>query len=402
MLKKTSSFHTRLILSYAILLALVMVLSTWIADAFFTRAFRMFLTGGFGSPFGGYPMVDEPEQYLLTTAYLRFHDIMRTSLWIGAGSVMLIALFVAAWFTRRFSHPIARFAEFADRIGRGEYDAQLSQDQDLFEFSELSNSLNKMAHELKSHDEVEQELFSNLSHELRTPVTVIKGYMEALESGLVSSPQEIHTATEAVAQETANLETMINELRQLAQIDNNAVKPEESVFGVDEVLGYIWRRFAPVAGARDVVLSHRLEARVEVRLDRQLLDRAVANLISNALAATAPGHSVTLSSRIDESRGVCIVVEDTGSGISPEDLPHIFDRFFRGDRSRNRKSGGLGLGLPIAKDLVEIEGGRLDLTSTEGVGTRVEITYPRSVVVSGDTAQGTWATAVGHTSKLLR
>ncbi|MHB8071258.1 MAG: sensor histidine kinase [Candidatus Cryosericum sp.] len=383
-MKRTSSFHTRLILSYAALLVLVMVLSISVADAFFIRAFKTFLAGGYGSPFGIKSMVIEPESYLLTATYLRFHDMMRLSVWIGGCAVMLIALGVASWFTRRFSRPISGFAGFADRIGHGDYDAQLSENQGLLEFTELSASLNHMAHELKCHDEVEQELFSNLSHELRTPVTVIKGYMEALDAGMISSPQEVHAAAQAVAQETANLEIMINELRQLAQIDNNAVVPEESDFNVDEVLGYIWRRFAPIAAARGVLLSHQLEARVRVHLDRQLLDRAVANLLSNGITATPSGHSVTLSSAADDAHGVRILVDDTGSGIPKEDLPHIFERFFRGDRSRNRRSGGLGLGLPIAKDLVEIEGGRLDLTSTVDVGTRVAISYPRSVVVSDD------------------
>jgi len=379
-LKKTSSFYTRLILSYAALLVLVMVLSISIADAFFIRAFKTFLSGGYGSPFGIESMVIEPKTYLLTATYLKFHDMMRLSVWIGGCAVMLIALGVASWFTRRFSQPISGFAGFADRIGHGDYDAQISDNQGLREFAELSNSLNHMAHELKCRDEVEQELFSNLSHELRTPVTVIKGYMEALDAELISSPQELHSAAEAISQETANLEIMINELRQLAQIDNNAVTPEASDFDVDEVLGYIWRRFAPIAAVREVLLSHQFEANVRVHLDRQLLDRAVANLLSNAITATPSGHSVTLSSAIVGSHGVNIVVEDTGSGIPQEDLAHVFDRFFRGDRSRNRRSGGLGLGLPIARDLVEIEGGHLDIKSTVDVGTRVTISYPRSVI----------------------
>jgi len=380
-LKRTSSFYTRLILSYAALLVLVIVLSISVADAFFIRAFRTFLAGGYGSPFGIKSMVIEPDSYLLTTTYLKFHDMMRLSVWIGGCAVMLIALGVASWFTRRFSQPISGFASFADRIGHGDYDAQISNNQGLREFAELSDSLNHMAHELKCRDEVEQELFSNLSHELRTPVTVIKGYMEALDAELISNPQELHSAAEAISQETANLEVMINELRQLSQIDNNAVKPEESDFDVDEVLGYIWRRFAPIAVARGVLLSHQFEAHVKVHLDRQLLDRAVANLLSNAITATPSGRSVTLSSAVDESHRVSIVVEDTGSGIPKEDLAHVFERFFRGDRSRNRRSGGLGLGLPIARDLVEIEGGRLDIRSTVGVGTRVTVSYPRSVVV---------------------
>jgi two-component system sensor histidine kinase BaeS len=380
-LKKTSSFYTRLILSYAALLVLVMVLSITAADAFFIRAFKTFLAGGYGSPFGIKSMVIEPNSYLLTTTYLKFRDMMRVSVWIGGCTVMLIALGVASWFTRRFSQPISGFAGFADRIGHGDYDAQISNNQGLREFAELSDSLNHMAHELRCRDEVEQELFSNLSHELRTPVTVIKGYMEALDAGLISSPQELHSAAEAISQETANLEIMINELRQLAQIDNNAVKPEESDFDVDEVLGYIWRRFAPIAAARGVLLSHQFEAHAKVHLDRQLLDRAVANLLSNAITATPSGNCVTLSSAVDGSHSVCIVVEDTGSGISKEDLAHVFERFFRGDRSRNRRSGGLGLGLPIAKDLVEIEGGHLNIRSTVGVGTRVTVSYPRSVIV---------------------
>jgi signal transduction histidine kinase len=379
-LKRTSSFYTRLILSYAALLILVMVLSITVADAFFIRAFKTFLAGGYGSPFGIQSMVIEPKAYLLTATYLKFHDMMRLSVWIGGCAVMLVALGVASWFTRRFSRPISGFASFADRIGHGDYDAQMLGNQGLREFAELSDSLNHMAHELKCRDEVEQELFSNLSHELRTPVTVIKGYMEALDAEVISSPQELHSAAQAISQETANLEIMINELRQLAQIDNNAVKPEESDFDVDEVLGYIWRRFAPIAGAREVLLSHQFEANVRVHLDRQLLDRAVANLLSNAITATPPGHSVTLSSAIVGSHGVNIVVEDTGSGIPKEDLAHVFDRFFRGDRSRNRRSGGLGLGLPIARDFVEIEGGHLDIKSTVDVGTRVTISYPRSVI----------------------
>lgn len=380
-MKKTSSFQTRLILSYAALLVLVMVLSITVADAFFIQAFKTFLAGGYGSPFGITSMVIEPKSYLLTATYLKFHDMMRLSVWIGGCAIMLIALGVAGWFTRRFSQPISGFASFADRIGHGDYDAQISNNQGLREFSELSDSLNHMAQELKCRDEVEQELFSNLSHELRTPVTVIKGYMEALDAGLISSPQELHSAVEAISQETANLEIMINELRQLAQIDNNAVMPEESDFSVDEVLGYIWRRFAPIAAGRGVLLSHQFEAHVQVHLDRQLLDRSVANLLSNAITATLSGNCVTLSSAVDGSHRVSIVVEDTGSGIAEEDLAHVFDRFFRGDRSRNRRSGGLGLGLPIARDLVEIEGGHLDITSTVDVGTRVTVSYPRSVIV---------------------
>lgn len=380
-MKKTSSFQTRLILSYAALLVLVMVVSITLADAFFIQAFKTFLAGGYGLPFGTALMVIEPKSYLLTATYLKFHDMMRLSVWIGGCAVMLIALGVAGWFTRRFSQPISGFVSFADRIGHGDYDAQISNNQGLREFAELSNSLNHMAQELKCRDEVEQELFSNLSHELRTPVTVIKGYMEAFDAGVISSPQELHSAAEAICQETANLEIMINELRQLAQIDNNAIMPEESTFDINEVLGYIWRRFAPIAAARGVLLPHQFEANVKVHLDRQLLDRVVANLLSNAITATPSGHCVTLSSAVDESRGVSIVVEDTGSGIPKEDLTHVFDRFFRGDRSRNRKSGGLGLGLPIARDLVEIEGGRLDIRSTVNVGTRVTVSYPRSVIV---------------------
>lgn len=359
-----------------------MVLSVTVADAFFMRTFRTFLSGGYGSPFGIDPAgMMQPDAYLLTGAYLRFHDMMRISVWIGGCAVMLIALVVASWMSRRFSRPIAGFAGFADRIGHGDYDAHISNNQGMREFATLSDSLNHMAQELKCRDEVERELFSNLSHELRTPVTVIKGYMEAFDAGLITTPEELHSATEAIAQETANLETMINELRQIAQIDNNAVRPEPSTFDIDEVLGYIWRRFAPVAAGRGVLLSHRFEAGVKVHLDRQLLDRALANLLSNAITATPSGNAVTLSSKLENSHGISIVVEDTGCGISQEDLSHVFDRFFRGDRSRNRRSGGLGLGLPIARDLVEIEGGQIAIASTVGMGTRVTISYPQSIIV---------------------
>ncbi len=375
MAKRLSNFHNRLILSYGLLVVLVIFLSVTIADAFFIRLFRTFLAGRYGLPFGVDSPVVEPDSYLVTETFARFHEVMHLSLWIGGAVVMLLALVLAGWFTRRLSRPIVGYAQFADKVGRGDYGVQLSDTGGMVEFAELADSLNRMARDLRCKDEIERELFSNLSHELRTPVTVIKGYAEAMDGGVITDPGEIHAATQAIAQETVNLESMINELRQLAQIDNNAVHPEPSQFVLDDLLLYIWRRFAPQALARHVELTRDLHAGVNVFLDRQLVDRAIANILGNAVGANPEGHSVTLSSSSDEHR-VTIVVDDTASGISETDLAHIFERFFRGDRSRNRKSGGLGLGLPIARDLIEIEHGTIDVRSRMGVGTRVTVTYP--------------------------
>ncbi len=352
-----------------------------LADAFFIHAFQRFLAGSYGLPFGDVLTPPGPGNYLLAATYVRFHEVTRLSIWVGGAVVTLLALGVASWFTRRFSRPITGFAAFADRIGKGEYTARLSEDQETQEFTKLSESLNRMAEDLNRHKEVEQELFSNLSHELRTPVTVIKGYVEALDGGVISDPQEVHVAVQAVAQETTNLESMINELRQLAQIDHDGVSPEESDFDLDEMLSYVCHRFAPLAAEHNIQFFSRLEAYVKVHLDRQLLDRSVANLLTNAITATLPGKSVILSSSSDV-HGVSIVVEDEGAGIAAGDLPHVFERFFRGDRSRNHKNGGLGLGLPIARDLVEIEGGSIRLTSMVGQGTRVVITYPSIAIVA--------------------
>ncbi|MDO9099511.1 MAG: histidine kinase dimerization/phospho-acceptor domain-containing protein, partial [Caldisericota bacterium] len=228
MAKRLSNFHNRLILSYGLLVVLVIFLSVTIADAFFIRLFRTFLAGRYGSPFGINSPIIEPDSYLVTETFTRFHDVMHLSLWIGGAVVMLLALVVAGWFTRRLSRPIVGYAQFADRVGRGDYDVELTDTGGMVEFADLAESLNRMARDLKCKDEIERELFSNLSHELRTPVTVIKGYAEAMDGGVITDPGEIHAATQAIAQETVNLESMINELRQLAQIDNNAVHPEPS------------------------------------------------------------------------------------------------------------------------------------------------------------------------------
>jgi len=363
------------------LITLVIALSIGVADALFTRVFESFLAGRFGVPFAPGIMAAEPGTYLMTATYLRFREIMRLSVWIGGCAVMLVALVLAGWFTRRFSRPVARFAGFADRIGRGDYSVHIADKQGLQEFVELADSLNRMARQLKCRNEVEQELFANLSHELRTPVTVVKGYTEALEAGLIATPEELQAAVDAIAQETANLEDMIDELRELSQIDANAVVPEASDFDLDDALSEMCQRYAAAAQAKGVALSCQLEAGARVHLDRQLLERVVTNLVHNSLTATSPGHSISITSAIDVTGAVTVTVRDTGRGIPEADLAHVFDRFFRGDRSRNRSSGGLGLGLPIARDLVEVEGGHLDIMSILGAGTAVTITYPASVVV---------------------
>ena len=379
--ERTSTFHTRLIISYAALITLVIVLSIGVADALFTRVFESFLAGRFGVPFAPGIMAAEPGAYLMTATYLRFREIMRLSVWTGGCAVMLVALGLAGWFARGFSRPVGRFAGFADRIGRGDYSVHIADKQGLREFEELADSLNRMARQLKCRNEVEQELFANLSHELRTPVTVVKGYTEAFEAGLIATPEELQAAGDAIAQETANLEDMIDELRELSRIDANAVLPEASDFELDDALSEMCRGFARAAQAKGVALSCQLEAGTRVRLDRQLLERVVTNVVHNSLTATPPGHSISITSAVDAGGKVTITVHDTGRGIPEADLAHVFDRFFRGDRSRNRSSGGLGLGLPIARDLVEVEGGHLDIMSILGAGTAVTITYPASVVV---------------------
>jgi signal transduction histidine kinase len=296
--------------------------------------------------------------------------VHRYILWAGLGGVGL-AVLLSFVLTQRVLRPLSEMALGARRIAQGNYEVRVraaSRD----EVGELGRAFNAMADNLAQIEELRKAMVSDVAHELRTPLTNIRGYLEALRDGVVQPTPETFGMLQP---EVLRLVQLVDDLSQLTRADAAlallAREPVSMVALVEEAVGL----FAAAFADKRIELARRLaEDLPPVAADRARLLQVLRNLLDNALSYTPPGGTVTVSAdRSDD--GVRLTVTNNGAEIPAADLPFIFERFYRVDKSRSRASGGAGIGLAIVKQLVEAHGGQVGAESSDGT-TRVWVALP--------------------------
>jgi two-component system sensor histidine kinase BaeS len=249
------------------------------------------------------------------------------------------------------------------------------------EVRELTVAFNAMAEELARADELRRNLTADVAHELRTPLSVIQGKLEGVLDGVYpATPEHV----EPILEETRLLSHLVEDLRLLALAEAGQLALDRRAMDVGDLLRDAQVNFGPQAADRGVTLALDLPPELpRVVADWRRIAQVLGNLLTNALRHTPQGGCVTLSAVVipppggEAGRGVVgVTVADTGTGVPPEDLPYIFERFWRGDRSRSRAGGGIGLGLAIARQLVEMHGGTIRVESKPGEGSRFRFTLP--------------------------
>ncbi|HVN53636.1 MAG TPA: HAMP domain-containing sensor histidine kinase [Anaerolineaceae bacterium] len=291
---------------------------------------------------------------------------------LGLGLVIglpLTALTLGIRSFTRFANPMARIMAAADTVAEGNFSVRVSEDAPG-EVARLAQSFNRMVAELERTDQLRRSLTADVAHELRTPIHIIQGNLEGILDGVYEpTPQQI----ELLLDETRQLSRLVEDLRTLSLAEAGQLSLKIEEVEVDELLSDVVTSFSGQAEAAGLDL--RVEPVPEtlvVRADPGRLDQVLSNLVANALRHTPAGGQIKLSaSRVED--GVCIRVADTGSGIPSEDLPNIFDRFWRADHS---SKGNTGLGLAIARQLVQAHGGTIGVESQVGQGSKFTITLP--------------------------
>ncbi|HYN88555.1 MAG TPA: HAMP domain-containing sensor histidine kinase [Ardenticatenaceae bacterium] len=291
----------------------------------------------------------------------------------------LLAVGVAARAFRRIALPLADLMAAADAVARGDLSVRVPVHRPG-EFGRLAASFNHMTSELERADRQRRNLTADVAHELRTPLHVIQGNLEGILDG-VYEPTEEHI--NATLNETRALARLVEDLRTLSLAEAGQLPLARVRVDVAELLADVGTSFSGQAEAAGVEL--RLETPgdgLAVSGDAGRLDQVLGNLVMNALRHTPQGGRVTLRAETldgagETGRGVRITVRDTGEGIPADDLPFIFDRFWRGDPARSHaRGGGSGLGLAIARQLVQAHGGRIAVDSRVGEGTTFTIELP--------------------------
>jgi two-component system heavy metal sensor histidine kinase CusS len=290
--------------------------------------------------------------------------------------ISLIICAVGGYFIARHGmRPVEEVAKMAERIHSTNLDQRLELAGKPAEISNLAETFNNMLDRLKDSFARMAQFSADIAHELRTPVNNLRGEIE-VALGKARSPSEYQEVLASGLEECQRLSRMIDSLLFLARAEQPKSVLNREQIDVGEELERVREFFEPSASEKQVTLNLTAPKGLIASLDRTLIHRAIGNLVENALAHTPPGGHVTLEATGLNDEFV-IAVADTGSGISQEHLPYLFDRFYRADRSRTKGAGGFGLGLAIVKGITEIHGGKIEIASRNGEGTKVTMRFPR-------------------------
>jgi signal transduction histidine kinase len=317
------------------------------------------------------------------TAWLMFvnqHDLLlATVLLFFAGG---IGVSLGHFFSVSLTDRLASLNQAASEIAQGHLDARVQvSGQD--EISDLAHTFNDMAAQLeraeqqqRELDQLRRDLVAWIGHDLRTPLAAVRVIVEALADGVVEDEATVERYLETAQRHLGSLSSLLDDLFDMAQIDAGGLRLDLQPGSLCDLISDTIEAFSALAERQGVLLEGSASPDVDpVLMDVQKIGRVLGNLLDNALRHTPAGGAVYVST-VARPQEVQVQVRDTGQGISAEDLPRVFERFYRGEKSRSRETGGAGLGLAIAAGIVEAHGGQIDVQSQVGQGTRVWFTLP--------------------------
>lgn len=306
------------------------------------------------------------QEFILKSMYI---------LLIIIGSVILLfVLFFSNKISKKMFSPIKDLIDSANEISGKNLDKRVELSNSYDDLNELTSTFNKMLNRIQASYNSQKRFVNDASHELRTPIAVIQGYVNMLDRWGKEDEEILEESIEAIKNESKNMEKLVNNLLFLARIDKKAKTLEEKVFALDKLIKEL------VKETKMIENDHKIKCDVEDNLcmiaDRGLLKQGIRVFLQNSIKYTEKENGEIILKAYSEENDIYIIIKDNGIGIAKRDLPRIFDRFFRADASRTKQTGGVGLGLSIAKWIVNSHGGKIDIKSSLGVGTKVIVKLP--------------------------
>lgn len=363
-------------------IALTVFLLIYLADRQMVDLFQQYLIvqhRGMAQD-GGMPAVTFVMGQLEREFLASVHDSLR---WVGAG-LLAIGLAASYLLARSITIPIRKLGEVAEQVAQGNFGRTVPVRTDD-EVGNLAQVFNRMSQKLETNAVLKRRLLANIAHDLRTPLAVIQGNLEGMIDGVIeSTPEQLQSLHE----EAVRLNRMIKDLRDLSLAEAGQLALEKTTVDINSLIERAVGMIKPLADEKDIRLRCCLEEGLPtLLLDPDRMHQVFYNLLTNAIRYSPAQGEIQIRTllTVDGNGGrrwVQLLFADQGTGIAPEDLPYIFDHFYRGDKSRDRKSGGSGLGLAIVKQLVENHGGQVAVESHLGEGSVFQVLLPVDAIAA--------------------
>ncbi len=323
--------------------------------------------------------------------------------------VACIALCTSILLVRRFTRPLEDLTVAAEQMKQGKYTQRVSLPQDLDELGLLGLTFNEMAdtieadiNELRRQDQVRRDLIANIAHDLATPLTAIQGFSEALADNVISDAEQRQETAQRIGREVQRMRRLVADIQQMTSLEAGHTKldlaPLDLQAQVDETIAVI----APECEQGGIDVHNDIQPGTPlVMADSDRITQVLLNLLDNARRHTSSGGTIRVGATM-QGDALRIWVRDTGTGIDPTDLPHIFERFYRADRSRRTSTGGSGLGLSIVKAIITAHGGNIWAESTLGQGTCITFTLPIAKQTQASTVTDQASTTTSVASMMMQ
>lgn len=309
----------------------------------------------------------------LTEGALVFKDTLTRILILSAIVALIVGVITSLFLSKSLTRPLISIRNTALEIQRGNFSEKSSLNTNTVEIKELSNSINYLGATLSKQEDIRKKYASDISHELRTPISTLKSHVEAIMDG-VWEPSDEHL--NILLTEINRLSSLVDDLKTSFNSSEHGIVLNKSSFNLSSELNNIITSFIPILKEENIYLEQDIEENILINMDKNKLKQIIYNLLSNSIKYSEVKGNIWVNLENDGKGTAIIRIKDDGFGIKEEHLPLIFDRFYRIDESRNKDTGGTGLGLSIVKSIVNAHNGTIDIRSKYGKGTEFIITLP--------------------------
>jgi signal transduction histidine kinase len=324
----------------------------------------------------GYVDIGQYSSILLSEEDMNFKKSINESIIASGAITLLIFIWISLYFSKQFSMPIKDVVNMSVNLSKGNFDTKSSIISNIEELERLRESVNMLAEKLKYQDTLRRRLVSDISHEIRAPLNVLQNNLEAMIDGLFPITKD---RLNYLNEEVIRFGKLLNNLNTLKEFESESIKFNFETIFLDKLIIDICKDFDIAAENKNIKLSYNIEANenYSINADKDKVKQVFINVISNSIKFTEKDGDIIINLYV-ENKKIVVEIIDHGIGIKKEDLPFIFERFYRGDKSRHQTEGN-GIGLAIVKNILDIHNAKVDIGSTEGKGTVFKIYFYKNM-----------------------